>query len=54
MRTSICGASRNSWLGREADTPYVYKPHADAGESYRWDAAAKAGMKDYNLLDLSI
>lgn len=37
-----------------AETPYVYKPHADAGESYRWDAAAKAGMKDYNLLDLSI
>jgi hypothetical protein len=37
-----------------AETPYVYKPHADAGESYRWDAAAKAGLKDYNLLDLSI
>ena len=37
-----------------AETPYVYKPHADAGESYRWDAAAKAGIKDYNLLDLSI
>ncbi len=37
-----------------AETPYVYKPHADAGDSYRWDAAAKAGLKDYNLLDLSI
>lgn len=37
-----------------AETPYVYKPHADARESYRWDAAAKAGLKDYNLLDLSI
>ncbi|MDP1963047.1 MAG: phytanoyl-CoA dioxygenase family protein [Reyranella sp.] len=37
-----------------AETPYVYKPHADAGESYRWNAAAKAGLKDYNLLDLSI
>ena len=36
------------------ETPYVYKPHADAGLSYRWDAAAKAGLRDYNLLDLSI
>jgi hypothetical protein len=36
------------------ETPFVYKPHADAGEAWRWDAAAKAGMKDYNLLDLSI
>jgi hypothetical protein len=36
------------------EIPYVYKPHADAGETYRWDAAARAGIKDYNLLDLSI
>ncbi|MBL8705396.1 MAG: phytanoyl-CoA dioxygenase family protein [Rhodospirillales bacterium] len=36
------------------ETPFVYKPHADAGEVWRWDEAAKAGMKDYNLLDLSI
>ena len=36
------------------ETPYVYKPHADEGLSYRWDAEAKAGLKDYNLLDLSI
>ncbi|HJQ60145.1 MAG TPA: phytanoyl-CoA dioxygenase family protein [Vineibacter sp.] len=34
------------------ETPYAYKPHAS--ETYRWDDAAKAGMKDYNLLDLSI
>jgi ectoine hydroxylase-related dioxygenase (phytanoyl-CoA dioxygenase family) len=34
------------------EQPYAYKPHA--GETWRWDAAAKAGMKDYNLLDLSI
>jgi len=33
---------------------YVYKPHADEGLSYRWDEKAKAGIKDYNLLDLSI
>lgn len=36
------------------EIPFVYRPHAAAGETYRWDAAAKAGMKDYNLLDLSI
>ncbi len=36
------------------EVPFVYRPHAAAGETYRWDAAAKAGMKDYNLLDLSI
>ena len=36
------------------ETPYVYKPHAEAGLSYRWDDTARAGIKDYNLLDLSI
>ncbi len=36
------------------ETPYTYKPHAEAGETWRWDAAAKAGMQDYNQLDLSI
>jgi hypothetical protein len=29
-------------------------PHAADRETYRWDAEAMAGMKDYNLLDLSI
>jgi Phytanoyl-CoA dioxygenase (PhyH) len=33
---------------------FVYKPHADAGLSFVWDAASKASLKDYNLLDLSI
>ena len=37
-----------------AETAFVYAPHAEAGETYHWDAAARAGMKDYNLLDLSI
>lgn len=37
-----------------AETPYVYKPHADEGLTYRWDDRARAGIKDYNLLDLSI
>ena len=36
------------------ETPFAYQPHAVAGESYRWDDASKAGIKDYNLLDLSI
>jgi hypothetical protein len=36
------------------EAPFVYRPHADAGLSYRWDDAARATMKDYNRLDLSI
>lgn len=36
------------------ETSFVYLPHAVAGETYNWDTAAKAGLKDYNLLDLSI
>jgi hypothetical protein len=37
-----------------AEIPFIYAPHAAAGATYRWDAAAKASIKDYNLLDLSI
>jgi hypothetical protein len=36
------------------ETPFVYKPHADEGLTYRWDDEARASIKDYNLLDLSI
>jgi ectoine hydroxylase-related dioxygenase (phytanoyl-CoA dioxygenase family) len=36
------------------ETPFVYAPHLADGETYRWDAAAKARVRDYNLLDLSI
>jgi hypothetical protein len=36
------------------ETPFDYAPFSEANETYRWDAAAKATMKDYNLLDLSI
>ena len=36
------------------ETPFVYRQHAEAGETYRWDDTARAGIKDYNLLDLSI
>ena len=36
------------------ETPFAYRPHAEAGEAPAWDAAARASMRDYNLLDLSI
>lgn len=36
------------------ETPFAYQPHVAAGLRYRWDAVAKADIKDYNLLDLSI
>src|SRR3954454_12640528 len=29
------------------ETPYRYRPHAEGGETWRWDDAAKAGMRDY-------
>ncbi len=36
------------------ETPYDYKPLTDKQSSYAYDAAAQAGLKDYNLMDLSI
>jgi len=36
------------------ETPFVYAPHAASGETFAWDDAAQAAMKDYNLLDLGI
>lgn len=36
------------------ETPYNYKPHADSGERFDWNDEARAELKDYNLLDLSI
>jgi hypothetical protein len=36
------------------ETPFVYQPHARSGEVWRWDESARAGIRDYNLLDLSI
>ena len=37
-----------------AERAFVYQPHADAGLKYVWNDAARAGIKDYNLLELSI
>ena len=36
------------------ETPYVYRPFAESGEVCQWTDEVKAGLKDYNLLDLSI
>ncbi len=36
------------------ETSFVYRPHADGGLSYHWNSKAKAEIKDYNLLDMSI
>ncbi|MBT6277582.1 MAG: phytanoyl-CoA dioxygenase [Chromatiales bacterium] len=36
------------------EVPYHYKPFAQNKERYTWNAAAKATMHDYNLLDMSI
>ena len=36
------------------ERPFIYSPHTNAGLTYRWNDEAKAGIKDYNLLDLSI
>ena len=37
-----------------SERAYVYRPHAEAGLAYRWDEKARAEIRDYNLLDLSI
>ena len=36
------------------ETVFDYKPHTEKGLTYKWDAAAKAEIADYNLGDLSI
>jgi len=36
------------------ETPFVYAPHAAAGEVWPWDDGAREAIKDYNLLDLGI
>ena len=36
------------------ETPFVYRPFVACGERHVWNAEAKAGLRDYNLLDLSI
>jgi ectoine hydroxylase-related dioxygenase (phytanoyl-CoA dioxygenase family) len=37
---------------RPSDRGFAYRPHADAGLAYRWDAAARQAVRDYNRYDL--
>ncbi len=54
-RSRLIGYAIDARHQRFPDEPsYAYKPFLASGEIHRWDAAAKAGIKDYNLLDLSI
>jgi hypothetical protein len=54
-RASLIGYGIDARRQRFPDeTPFVYQPHRAEGLRYCWDAAAKAAIKDYNLLDLSI
>lgn len=36
------------------ERPYHYRPFAEIMHRYPWNAEAKSGLKDYNLMDLSI
>jgi len=36
------------------ETPFAYQPHVREKLSYRWDDKARADIRDYNMLDLSI
>jgi ectoine hydroxylase-related dioxygenase (phytanoyl-CoA dioxygenase family) len=36
------------------EVPYQYQPFVESGKEYMWTEEAKAGLKDYNLHDLSI
>lgn len=39
---------------RPDEVPFVYAPHADAGETYVWDDGAREAIRGYNKLDLII
>ena len=36
------------------EEPYQYKPYVESGKNLTWNDEARAGLKDYNLHDLSI
>jgi hypothetical protein len=55
QRARVIGYAIDARRRRFPDEPaFSYLPHVAAGETWRWDDDARAGMKDYNLLDLSI
>jgi hypothetical protein len=54
-RAKLIGYGIDARRQRHPDeVSFVYVPHAAAGETCRWDDQAKADVRDYNLLDLSI
>ena len=54
-RSGVIGYAIDARRQRFPDeTPFPYKPFVTSGEHCCWDEEAKAGMKDYNLLDFSI
>jgi hypothetical protein len=36
------------------ERPYVYRPHAEAGDAFRWDEAARSAIRGYSRNDLVI
>ncbi|MCP5152646.1 MAG: phytanoyl-CoA dioxygenase family protein [Ectothiorhodospiraceae bacterium] len=54
-RARLIGYAIDARHQRFADeTPYRYRPHLEAGETFHWDRSVMPTFKDYNLLDLSI
>ena len=55
VRSRLIGYAIDARRQRFPDeTPFVYQPFAASGEHHAWSADAKADLRDYNLLDLSI
>lgn len=44
-------ARRQRW---PEETPFVYRPHAEAGARFEWNEAGRAAMRDYNKWDIRI
>jgi hypothetical protein len=54
-RSRLIGLAIDARRQRYPDeTPYVYKPFLETGESHAWTPGALDSLKDYNLLDMSI
>jgi hypothetical protein len=45
-------AARRQRFPEEAS--FAYRPHAETGERYQWDEAARLAIRDYNLLDIGV
>jgi hypothetical protein len=54
-RSKVIGYAIDARKRRFPDeTPFVYQPHQASGERHVWNDEARAGILNYNLLDLSI